>query len=117
MNIDIEYNIIETVCEHCDVEFKQLYSKSRAANIVEARQLASYFIYFLTEHSLKSTGRMLNRDHATVMHSIKVVRNQIEFNKKYREKYNLIYLKILFKSKSKDERAYIQQGLVQKQQG
>ena len=64
--------------------------RSRMSNIREARQLAVHFIHKHAKFTLAKSGQRLNRDHSTVVHSNKVVANEIAISKKYREKYEFI---------------------------
>ena len=82
--------IFNTVCYSYNVKMQAVRGKNRQANIREARQLVAYFIREYTDLSLPNVGYMINRDHSTVIHSIKVVRDQVEFNKEYRLRHELI---------------------------
>lgn len=61
---------------------------SRRRDIAEAR-----FIYFdmcrrySDDRSLKAIGKSVGRDHASVLHGIKVCNNQNEYDKEFRYKY------------------------------
>lgn len=82
--------ILNTVCYGYEIKPIAIRAKNRQSNIREARQLVAYLIREYTDLSLPKVGFVINRDHTTVIHSIKVVRNEIEFNKDYRRKYELI---------------------------
>lgn len=55
------------------VPFKDMQSKSRKKKIAFPRQVAMYLSRKHTEETLADIGKVFNRDHSTVMHSIKVV--------------------------------------------
>ena len=55
---------------------------SRQQNIVTARHITAYLIRNLTNLSLPGIGAFLNRDHATVLASIRKIENQIKTDKK-----------------------------------
>lgn len=77
--ISIE-NIQRVVSDHFNLPVEKLSSKTRKRNIVVARQLAIYFCKNMTDLSLKEIGRHFGeRDHATVLHSIKTIRDLIQF--------------------------------------
>lgn len=65
--------------------------KNRKIEIVKARQIAMYFIYYYSkkykwELTLKNIGYLCGKkDHSTVLHSLKMVNNYIETEKDYRE--------------------------------
>jgi chromosomal replication initiator protein len=78
--------ITKRVCDHFDMPFEQIISKSRKANIVKARQIAMYFSKKLTKSSLANIGKHFgNRDHSTVIHANEQVKNQIDTDPKYRK--------------------------------
>ena len=71
--------------------------KTRARDIVEKRQIAHYFAKCYTTRSLATIGRMIgNKDHATVLHSCKVVSNYYETDPEFRK--NIIRIDAIFKS-------------------
>ena len=55
------------------VAIQELQSRSRKQSVVFPRQVAMYLSRKHTQESLADIGRVFNRDHATVLHSIKVV--------------------------------------------
>lgn len=69
------------ICDLVSGQFKisvsDLQSKSRKKAITIPRQIAMYLSRKHTEESLADIGKAFNRDHSTVLHSIKVVSNLI----------------------------------------
>lgn len=57
-----------------------LLSKSRKKNIAFPRQISMYFSRKYTEKGLQEIGRAFNRDHSTVVHSIRVITDAINQN-------------------------------------
>lgn len=57
---------------------EELFSKKRDREIVEPRQLITYMIKKETELSLAQIGMIINRDHATVLHSVKAWNNLLD---------------------------------------
>jgi len=57
-----------------------LRSKSRKKQITFPRQVSMYFSRKYTECALSEIGRAFNRDHSTVVHSIKVISSAINRN-------------------------------------
>ncbi len=55
-------------------------SKSRKKSIAFPRQVAMYLARKLTDHALTDIGRAFNRDHSTVVHSIRVITETIARN-------------------------------------
>ena len=69
--------ICELVSGQFKVSVKELQSKSRKKAITTPRQIAMYLSRKYTEESLVDIGKTFNRDHSTVLHSIKVVSNKL----------------------------------------
>ncbi len=63
----------EFVGQQFKVGVPEMQSRSRKKGVVFPRQVAMYLSRRHTEESLADIGRVFNRDHATVLHSIKVV--------------------------------------------
>lgn len=80
--------IIGAVCIIFGVSFESIKSNIRVRHIVEARQVLQYFLRKYTRLSLYEIGRITNKNHTTVLHSIKTVNNLKETDKLYREKFN-----------------------------
>ncbi len=82
--ISIDY-IQKTVCEYFKVKMEDIQSKTRKRDVVQARQLAMYFAKQYTKASLASIGSQIGkRDHATVLHACKTVKNLQETDKQFR---------------------------------
>lgn len=69
--------ICDLVSGQFKVSIRELQSKSRKKAITIPRQIAMYLARKHTEESLVDIGKTFNRDHSTVIHSIKVVSNLI----------------------------------------
>lgn len=81
------------------VSASQMRNKTRLSFIREARQV---FTQLMREHSSMSTtqiGRLVNRDHSTVIVTTKTVGKELETNKVYRNRYS----KMKFNIESKIE--------------
>ncbi|MDD2525736.1 MAG: chromosomal replication initiator protein DnaA, partial [Bacteroidales bacterium] len=77
-------DIQEVVCSQLKLERKLLFTKSRKREIVQARQIAMYLAKKHTEYSLSRIGEILGKkDHATVLHACKTVKNQMEYDKSF----------------------------------
>lgn len=78
-------DISSAVCQHYGVKQKDLSSKSRKQNIVQARQLAMYLIHKYTETTYSQIGRMYGkRDHSTVLYACNQVGRRIGVDKTFR---------------------------------
>jgi len=77
--------VCHRVCNYFHIEEQVIMSKSRKQEDVYARQIAMYIASRHTKQSIVQIGRAIgNRNHATVLHSIKQVKNLIETNEKAR---------------------------------
>lgn len=80
-------SIRNLVCEHFNLSVESVMSKERKQELVQARQIAMYLSKQHTKQSLSNIGLNIGkRDHATVLHSCKVVADQIEIDKSFRLK-------------------------------
>ena len=78
-------NIISKVCAHYDLDESVIHTKSRKREIVQIRQIAMYLAKKHTEISASKIGMLIgNRDHATVLHACKTVKDLIEINKSFK---------------------------------
>jgi chromosomal replication initiator protein len=74
-------DIIGAVASHYDLPEKALVSQNRSREIAQARHIALYLSKELTNSSLTEIGfKMGKRTHATVLHSIAIVKEQLEFD-------------------------------------
>lgn len=96
--ITVEY-IQKMVCDYFNLPVEKMQSKTRKREIVQARQLAMFFSKSYTKSSLAAIGSKCgNKDHATVLHACKTVRNLSDTDKNFKkyvdEIENIIKIKI-----------------------
>lgn len=78
--------ISDIVCKHFNIKTELLQTASRKREIVQARQVAMYLSKLHTEMSLAQIGSVIGkRNHATVLHACKTVKDQIEVDKSFRD--------------------------------
>lgn len=78
--------IQDVVCKKLNLDRKLLLSKSRKHEIVQARQISMYLSKKMTESSLSRIGEIIGKkNHATVVHACKAVKNQMEYDKVFSE--------------------------------
>ena len=85
--------IIEIVCSDedymLDPEFLNI--KTKISKILEARQISHYFAHEMTTLSYAKIGQKIGgKDHASVMHSCKKVKEYCETDKRYAERFKRI---------------------------
>ena len=74
------------VAEHFDVRLADMTSKRRPKNIAFPRQIAMYLARELTKSSLSEIGEAFGgRDHGTVLHAHRLVRDKIKGEEKIRQ--------------------------------
>ncbi|BAF61140.1 chromosomal replication initiator protein DnaA [Candidatus Vesicomyidisocius calyptogenae] len=93
-NIDIN-DIQKEVAKHYALTISDLSSKSRKQHTVLARQMAMFICYELSSLSLTKIGKHFgNRDHSTVLHAIKKIKEKHIENIEIKNDYELINIKL-----------------------
>ncbi len=88
--ISIDY-IQKVVSQYFGLSIDEMNSKTRRRNIVQARQLAMYFAKEHTRASLTTIGLQCgNKDHATVLHACRTVKNLIDTDKDFKSYFDEI---------------------------
>nr|HPG55941.1 helix-turn-helix domain-containing protein [Candidatus Enterocola sp.] len=78
-------SIRDVVCNYFQISVNSLISESRKREVVQARQIAMYFAKQMTKDSLTSIGNVIGkRNHATVLHACKTVKDLIDTDKSFR---------------------------------
>lgn len=78
--------ISEIVCKHFKIKTELLQTASRKREIVQARQVTMYLSKQYTELSLAQIGSMIGKkNHATVLHACRTVKDQLEVDKTFRD--------------------------------
>jgi len=99
------HNIKLIVYKHFNMTEQQVDVPSRKGELVKARQIAMAIAYTLSDEykmhwSLNDIAYEIGkRDHATVLHAKKTVRNQRDTNRKYDEMYRTIEERIRIRLK------------------
>ena len=86
--------IREFVSRQYKLSVSELQSRSRKKVIAFPRQVAMYLCRKHTKESLADIGKQFNRDHSTVLHSIKVVNELSRRSTSVEEQINLLSKKI-----------------------
>ena len=88
-------NIQKTVADYYQLRMADLLSKRRTRSLARPRQMAMALSKELTEHSLPEIGDAFGgRDHTTVMHACKVMRELRELDGKLREDWDKLLRKL-----------------------
>ncbi len=98
--ITVDY-IQNLVAEHFKIPVEHLKSKTRKRQIVIARQLSMYLAKKMTNQSLKAIGDTFGgRDHSTVIHAIKTVRDMMDTDPAFKETLEELSKKITLSMRS-----------------
>ncbi|MDR2948697.1 MAG: chromosomal replication initiator protein DnaA [Prevotella sp.] len=83
----ITINAIESVvCDFYNIKCELIHTASRKRQIVQARQVTMYLSKNYTEMSLAQIGSLIGKkNHATVLHACRTVKEQMEVDKVFRE--------------------------------
>ena len=87
-------NIQKTVADYYQLRIADLSSKRRSRSIARPRQVAMALCKELTEHSLPEIGEAFSRDHTTVLHACRVVRELLDTDGKLREDWEKLIRKL-----------------------
>lgn len=78
-------SIQEVVCKYFNLEQAAIQTASRKREIVQARQITMFLSKKYTDSSFSCIGKIVGKkDHATVLHACKTIKDQIETNKTFR---------------------------------
>ena len=76
--------IIQTVCRKWNVSIDDVCGRSRKQEVVYTRMIIAYFLRQYTTLSTTKIGRLINRDHSTIIHYLKTYDSEFRFNKDFR---------------------------------
>jgi chromosomal replication initiator protein len=90
-------DIIKVVCNYFNIKVYNLKSRKRTKSISFPRNIAIYLLREKLNISLQEIGDIFGgRDHATILYSIKVIKNKIKTDQEVKEMINTL-LKELYK--------------------
>jgi len=74
-------HICNVICKGEGITFNELLSESRKQELVYTRQLIMFFSFLMDVGTYEKIGDKFGKDHATVMHAVKVINNYIDTDK------------------------------------
>jgi len=86
--------IRDFIARHFNVSVSDLQSRSRKKTVAFPRQVSMYLARKYTEQGLMEIGRAFNRDHSTVLHSIRVITEAMSRNGSIRGQVELLAKKL-----------------------
>lgn len=78
---------MRVVCQVYNITPDDIYSKNRTQHILYARHTFNYICRRTLTMSLESIGRIINRDHSTIIHSVKQTQDLIEYDRNFAKTY------------------------------
>ena len=73
-------NVLNCVCQYYKVKKEAVLGANRKAELVKARQIACFLMYEILNLPLVTIGKIMNRDHTTVIYSKKQIAGLISKN-------------------------------------
>ena len=100
----VTIDLIQTlVCKFFKISKNEMLSSRRSRYLVRPRQTAIYLTKILTSKSLPEIGREFsNRDHTTIIHSVKTIERLKESDKDMEENINNLKNQILYNTKENE---------------
>jgi len=100
----VTIDLIQTlVCKFFKISKNEMLSSRRSRYLVRPRQTAIYLTKILTSKSLPEIGREFsNRDHTTIIHSVKTIEKLKEKNPEMVDNINKLKNQILYNNKENE---------------
>jgi chromosomal replication initiator protein len=67
-----------------------IFSKSRNGNFCQLRRITAYIMCKKLNYSVSYIGRLMSKDHATVIHHCKTVKNWLEVDRVFQQRFNQV---------------------------
>ena len=80
--------IVAKVAAKYGVDPDDIYSKKKANDISRARHICIYLLRKISDLSYPNIGKLLNRDHSTVMSSYKIMEQEIKLDSSFEIEIN-----------------------------
>jgi chromosomal replication initiation ATPase DnaA len=85
-----QQNILNLVITVTGISKEQIIGDRGIEEVCEARFILCYFLFNYFKPNKSSIGRLINRDHATVIHALKKFNNYYATDERFRNKANEI---------------------------
>lgn len=83
--------ILDSACYVLDIDRKKVISRRRISRLIEARGIAMHMTRAMSDLTYSEIGDIYaGRDHSTVINSINRVSGFLDYDDKFRQKYNAI---------------------------
>lgn len=87
---------ITATVEVAGISEKSIKSKTRRAEVTAARQILMHIARKHRKVSYQLLGEIFNRDHSTVMYSVREAENRLHTDKPFRQLYDRVTCKVPF---------------------
>lgn len=89
-NVSVEGLCIAAMEVH-QIEWAEIVRKSNLPHVVKCREQIAYVIYtYINQSTYLDMGKLMNRNHATIMHNVSKARGYVSFEPKYKEQVETI---------------------------
>jgi len=85
-----DQEIIREICSRCNVRWASVLSKSRVRVVVDARRLYCGLLRNVFGLKFQDIGKILNKNHATIVHNLQVHDNFVEILRSYKKNFEEI---------------------------
>lgn len=86
-----EPQVVSKVCELFQTDVFELRSKKRNRNLVEGRAVLSWYYVRKRKLSITKTSLQINRNHASVIHCLKLVDSLLQYDKEFKLKFEQLF--------------------------
>lgn len=89
-NVSVEGLCIAAMEVH-QIDWSEIVRKSNLPHVVKCREQIAYVIYtYINRSTYLDMGKLMNRNHATIMHNVSKARGYVSFEPKYKEQIETI---------------------------
>lgn len=83
-------DVVRAICQVYSITPDDIYAKNRNQHIVYARHTFNYICRTRLRMQLEWIGRIINRDHTTVIHSVRQTQDLIEYDRQFASTYKQV---------------------------
>jgi chromosomal replication initiator protein len=76
-------DVMRSICQIWDITPDDIYSHNRQQHVLYARHTFNYICRKTLRMSFESIGRIINRDHSTIIHSVRQTQDLIEYDRQF----------------------------------
>jgi chromosomal replication initiator protein len=84
----------EVIAQHWNIKLADMYKRTRQRDIVEARQVAMWYMVTIQRYTLHQAGDVFKLDHATVHYARNAVNDLMQVDRAFRLKVTAVVNKL-----------------------